>query len=148
MAKGKYEKWLTPDSLTLLRAWARDGLTDAQIAHNCGINVKTLWDWKTRFDQISSALKKGKEVADIEVENALFKRAIGYDYTETVVEDSPEGEKVRTFRKHMAPDVTAQIYWLKNRRPSVWRDRREIEAGIQTLETAKAILGGVESAIE
>jgi len=97
-AKGKYEYWRTDDGLVLLQGWARDGLTDAQIAKNCGISLSTLSEWKNRFSEISDALKKGKEVVDFEVENALHRRAL-------------------------AGDVTAQIFWLKNRRPDKWRDK-------------------------
>lgn len=86
MAKGKYEKWLEPESLILLEGWARDGLTDEQIAHNMGIRRETLYDWKKKYPNISNALKKGKEIVDIEVENALLKRALGYEYTETTRE--------------------------------------------------------------
>lgn len=98
MAKGKYEYWRTTDGLILLQGWARDGLKDEQIAHNCGIAVKTLYEWKNRYSDICDALKKGKEIVDYEVENALLKRA-------------KQG------------DVTAQIFWLKNRRPEKWRDK-------------------------
>lgn len=98
MAKGKYEYWRTTDGLILLQGWARDGLKDEQIAHNCGITVKTLYEWKNRYGDICDALKKGKEIVDYEVENALLKRA-------------KQG------------DVTAQIFWLKNRRPEKWRDK-------------------------
>ena len=77
MAKGKYQRWLEPDGLTLLEGWARDGLTDEQIAHNMGISTATLYDWKNKFQDISEALKKGKEVVDIQVKNALLKRALG-----------------------------------------------------------------------
>lgn len=80
MAKGKYEKWLEPDGLLLLQSWARDGLTDEQIAGNMGISHTTLYEWRKKYPNISEALKKGKEVVDVEVENALYKRAIGYDY--------------------------------------------------------------------
>lgn len=104
MAKGKYEYWLTADGLTLLEGWARDGLTDEQIAANCGITATTLYDWKNRFPEISEALKKGKEVVDYEVENALLKKAMG-------------------------GDVTASIFWLKNRRPDKWRDKPGQGAG-------------------
>jgi len=97
MAKGKYEKWLTPEGLTLLEGWARMGLTDEQIAHNVGISRSTLSEWKIKFADISDALKKGKEVADFQVENALFKSALN-------------------------GNVTAQIFWLKNRQPKSWRD--------------------------
>ena len=74
MAKGKYEYWLSPDGLLLLEAYARDGLTDEQIAKNLDITPSTLYEWKRRYSEISEALKKGKEVVDIEVENALLKR--------------------------------------------------------------------------
>lgn len=77
MAKGKYKEWQTPEGLALLRGWARDGLVDAQIAHNIGIRRPTLYEWKKRYPDIADALKKGKEVVDREVENALLKRAVG-----------------------------------------------------------------------
>ena len=98
MAKGRYEYWRTTDGLILLQGWARDGLTDEQIAHNIGIRRTTLYDWKNKYPDINDALKKGKEIVDYEVENALLKRA-------------KQG------------DVTAQIFWLKNRRPEKWRDK-------------------------
>ncbi len=77
--KGKFEEWLTDDGLTRLTGWARDGLTDEQIAANIGINRCTLYDWMKRYDNISNAIKKGKEPVDTQVENALLKRALGYD---------------------------------------------------------------------
>ena len=79
MAKGKYQRWLEPDGLTLLEGWARDGLTDEQLAGKMGINPATLYDWKNKYPKISESLKKGKEVVDIQVENALLKRVLGYD---------------------------------------------------------------------
>lgn len=105
----------------MLSAWARDGLTDEQVAHNMGIAVSTLYDWKQKHPDISEALKKGKEVADIEVENALFKRATGYSYVEEIEE---RGEITKRTHKHMAPDVGACAIWLKNRRPDKWRDKQ------------------------
>lgn len=98
MAKGKYQKWLTKDGLTLLEGWARDGLTDEQISHNMGINPATLYRYKNEHCEINDALKKGKAVVDYEVENALLKNAL-------------QG------------NVTAQIYWLKNRMPDKFRDK-------------------------
>lgn len=98
MAKGKYQKWLEPESLILLEGWARDGLTDEQIAHNIGINKATLYDWMKKYSDISDSLKKGKEVVDIQVENALLDNALN-------------------------GNITAQIFWLKNRRPDKWRDK-------------------------
>lgn len=86
MAKGKYEYWLTEDGLTLLEGWARDGLTDEQIAHNTGITATTLYAWKNKYPEISESLKKGKEVIDRQVENALLKRALGFEYEEVTKE--------------------------------------------------------------
>ena len=121
--KGKYARWLEKDGLLLLAAWARDGLIDEQIAHNCGISAGTLYDWKNRFPQIAEALKKGKAVVDVQVENALLKRALGYETVEEMTEEGPDGTKIRTTRKRVPPDVTAQIFWLKNRMPDRWRDK-------------------------
>lgn len=109
MAKAKYERWLELDGLILIEGWARSGLTEEQIAHNMGINKKTLWVWKNDYAQIGNALKKGKEVADFEVENALYKSAMGFI--------GPDG-------KYYKPDITAQIFWLKNRRPDRWREKQ------------------------
>lgn len=127
MAKGKYEYWLTPDGLLRLEAYARDGLTDEQIAKNVGITAKTLYAWKKQYSEICESLKKGKEVVDIQVENALLKRAMGYTYTEVKVENGEDGTKVTKTVKEVVPDTTAQIFWLKNRRPDQWRDKQNVE---------------------
>ena len=110
MAKGKYQHWLTPEGLTLLEGWARDGLTDEQMAQRMGITAKTLYEWKKRYGKICEALKKGKEVVDYQVENALLSAAL-------------EG------------NTTAQIFWLKNRRPDKWRDKPEESRGARDAET-------------
>lgn len=123
MAKRKYEYWLTPEGLIKLEGWARDGLTDEQIAKNIGINRDTLYRWKKAYPDFSDALKRGKEVIDRQVENALLKRALGYTYDEVTFEG---GVEVKRVRKQVVPDTTAQIFWLKNRKPEEWRDKREI----------------------
>ncbi len=138
MAKGKYEAWLTEGGLLRLEAWARDGLIDKQIAENIGITTTTLYDWKNKYPAISEALKRGKEVVDIHVENALLKRALGYEYDE-VKEKYEYGRMVeRTVtRKEVVPDTTAQIFWLKNRRPEKWRDK---VAGETATEVKKVMI--------
>lgn len=132
MAKGKYEYWLTKEGLTLLEGWARDGLTDEQIAKNMGIRRETLYAWKAKYTNISNSLKKGKEVVDREVESALFKRAIGYSYTEETRERRFNKETGRyelivtkSVKKHSPPDTVAAIFWLKNRKPDVWREKNQ-----------------------
>ena len=134
MAKGKYADWLTPEGLLKIEGWARDGLIDEQIAKNIGIRAGTLYEWKNRFPEFSEALKRGKEVVDREVENALLKRALGYEYTETTreaVQDPNSGEVkmqvTKKVTKQVAPDTTAQIFWLKNRKRETWTDRQNIE---------------------
>lgn len=126
MAKGKYKEWLEPEGLLKIEGWARDGLTDEQIANNIGISVSCLNNWKNKYVEILKSLKKGKEVVDRQVENALLKRALGYEYTETTREYIPELDEMKTTKKvtkQVAPDTTAQIFWLKNRKPDKWRDK-------------------------
>ena len=127
MAKGKYAEWLSEDGLLKLQGWARDGLTDEQIAQNMGINVSTLYVYKNKYGEIAEALKRGKEVVDREVENALLKRALGYSFQEVTETETDKGTEVKTTYKQMAPDVTAIIFWLKNRKPKDYRDKQEIE---------------------
>lgn len=128
MAKGKYQEWLEPEGLLKIEGWARDGLTDEQIATNMGITRSTLNEWKKRYSDISDTLKKGKEVIDRQVENALLKRALGYKYDE-ITEENVDGKLVMTkiVTKEVQPDTTAQIFWLKNRKPETWRDKQQIE---------------------
>lgn len=146
MAKGKYEQWLTEEGLLQLEAWARNGLTDEQIAANIGICRDTLIEWKKKYSDISDTLKRGKDIVDIQVENALLKRALGYTYIEITQErvddyDPHTGlktgshmEVTKTVTKEVQPDTTAQIFWLKNRKPDTWRDKRDV--GIEgTLNT-------------
>lgn len=119
----KINDWLENDKLILLEGWARCGLTDEQIAKNMGIAPSTLYEWKKKSKEFSESLKKGKEVVDFEVENALLKRALGYEYEEETYENGILTKKVK---KQVAPDTTAQIFWLKNRQTKKWRDKVEI----------------------
>ena len=144
----KYEAWLTPEGLTKIEGWAKDGLIDSQIAVNMGIGASTLALWKTKFESIAEALKKGKEVVDRQVENALLKLALGYTYEETTREPvlNPDTGKIeltvtKVVTKQVIPDTTAQIFWLKNRKPEAWRDKREVttDDNDQVLEFIKAM---------
>lgn len=151
MAKGKYEQWLEPEGLLKIEAWARDGLTDEQIAWNMGIAYSTLRVWRDKYSALSAALKRGKEVVDITVENTLLKRALGYKYTETtkqLVENPKTGKTelkvTKEIEKEMPPDVTAIIYWLKNRKPDIWKDKQNIEISGE-LQSEKSKLDNIIS---
>lgn len=139
MAKSKVNYWLTDDGLTLLKGWARDGLTDEQIAKNVGISRSTLNEWKKRYPDISDTLKKSKEIVDYEVENSLLKKAFGYntlvlkhikvkkaDYNDDGYKINEREEIVKVYDEvHIPADTTAQIFWLKNRKPDKWREKQE-----------------------
>lgn len=146
MARSKYQEWLTDDRLLRLAAWARNGLTDEQIAKNMGIASSTLREWKKKYPALSAALKKNKEVVDTEVENALLKRALGYEYDEVTIEvDSNGKQRKKIIKKRVPPDTTAQIFWLKNRNPNGWRDRPKDEkykAEVNKLKAETANLTG------
>ena len=94
----KYIKNNWEDKLILIQGWARDGLTDKQVASNMGISIRTLYEYKEKYPQFLQALKKGKEVVDYEVESALLRNALN-------------------------GNTVAQIFWLKNRKPDKWRDK-------------------------
>lgn len=120
----KYTEWLTEEGLIQIEGWARDGLIDEQIAQNMGISYSTFKDWKKKFSDFSAVLKRGKEVVDRQVENALLKTAVGYVYEEETVTNTGE---VVTVRKYSKPNTTAQIFWLKNRKRGQWTDKSEVE---------------------
>lgn len=141
----KIDEWLEQDKLILLEGWARDGLTEEQIAKNMGISVKTLYNWKTDNLPILQALKKGKEVVDIEVENALLKRALGYNYDEVTYENGIETKRVT---KQVAPDTTAQIFWLKNRKPDKWRDKVVDTENEEAITNASDILVKIRKTVD
>ena len=144
MAKGKINKWLEKDKLILLEGWARDGLTDEQIAKNIGINRTTLYDWKKKEVNIADALKKGKEVIDFEVENALLKKALGYTITLNKQKVTKDGDVVDiTEEVYVPPDTTAQIFWLKNRKPNNWKDKIETDEDKEAVANASQVIAKI-----
>lgn len=117
MAKTTYKDWEAEEKILLLQGWARNGLTNEQIASNMDIVVSTLWEWRKKSPKISNALKIGKDEADIQVENALYKAAL-------------EG------------NTTAMIFWLKNRKSKEWRDK--IQQKITTESAVKLVIDNNE----
>jgi len=142
MSLTKYEK----DFPERAEKYMSEGHTEAQLAKHLGISVATLENYKIKYVEFLEALKRGKIPIDDEVEAALYRRALGYNYDEVHYEKTGKADlsikltddeisgiktdpnfKVRVITKHVLPDVTAQIFWLKNRRPLDWRDKKDID---------------------
>lgn len=115
--------WEDDDHLGLLAGWCRRGLTYEQVAQNMGITARTLQRWRDKSPLISTALKVNKDVADCHVENAMYKSALGFNFQEQMVTNKGDVVWVTKFER---PNITAQIFYLKNRRPQSWSDRREL----------------------
>lgn len=122
MKRDAYHKLEIEDKLGLVEGWKRDGLTDEQIAKNLGVAYSTLRTWYKKYPTFSAAIKKGKEVSDYDLENALHKRATGYYYTEQAV--TPSG-KIVEVTKYEHANPTSLIFALKNRLPHKYRDKTE-----------------------
>ena len=123
MTKIKREYWLSEEGLLLIASWVRDGADDLEISKKLGISPATLLRWKKKYPEIFEALKKNQEIADIEVENALLKRCLGYSYQEKKLKITEKGKEETITTKEMPPDISAISVWLKNRRPGKWREK-------------------------
>lgn len=138
MAYMKAEEWTLPNNLKRIEGWARDGLRNEDIAAKMGISASTFYEYVKKFPEISDALKRGKAPVDFEVENAMLKSALGHKETvrkpirlrTTRRKDGMEitEEHVEYFDEevYIPPQVSAQIFWLKNRKPDIWRDKKEL----------------------
>lgn len=126
---GRPTKYYPALHLPLAEAWAAVGLTSDQIAAKLGINRATLYRWQKDNPDFCDALKKGKALPDDTVQASLFQRATGYNFKAVKIFMPANASKpvYAPYVEHCPPDVTAQIFWLKNRRPSDWRDRREVD---------------------
>ena len=168
--KGRQSKYETLDiesRLPEIEGMARDGYRDEDIAKALGIANQTFYTWKQKYPEFAEAVRVGKEVIDAEVENKLLDNARGHVFWEetqelTKVPDEETGKLVdrmittKRVLKYVKPDTTAQIFWLKNRKPDTWRDKNhtEISGGIgvgnleylsdEELEKALKDMGGDE----
>ncbi len=144
----KYETHVAP-RLEEIKDWCRNGATDEEIAKRLGISIASFYNFKNLFLEFLEALKETKEIVDAQVENALLKRALGYSYDE-VTQEVVDGElKVtKVITKQVVPDTTAQIFWLKNRRPDKWRDKpaeeKEEQESVSVNITIEDLSGGAE----
>lgn len=150
-------EWITEDNLLRIKGWARDGLTDKDIAEKkIGISERTFSDWKKKYDAITSALKEGKAPVDTEIEDSMVKSAKGfYVYEKKPVklkttrrkdgaEITEERVEVVEVKRYVEPVVVAQIFWLKNRKPEYWKDKRET-VNTNAVEKLDEILDGIET---
>lgn len=145
MAAGKWQLWEDdPAQLERITNWAANGLTNEEIARSMGIHRSTLREWVKVHPAISDALKRGRLMACEAIENALFKRATGMEITDTmeefegaIVDGKPLNGKIkkRTTTRQVPPDTGAIIFYLKNRMPDKYSDRRtmEVEAATPTV---------------
>lgn len=141
MRKTKYDANTFP---LLAESCAREGMVDEDIANKLGISTTSYYEYQNRYPEFAEAIKKGKRPVDIEVENTLLKRALGYTVEEKITEvkiDEKTGQtkpvSVRTVTKHIQPEVGAIAFWLKNRMPNKWRDRRDLE--LKTAPVMKSV---------
>lgn len=121
----------TKDKLNTAVRMAEFGFTDAQIAYCIDVDRTTVCNWKKENPDFFNSLKTAKAQADDKVEKSLFKRALGFSYTEVQKTVNAAGiiTKETTIRKRVAPDTIACIFWLKNRRPEQWREKPEAQEG-------------------
>lgn len=130
------DKWLEDEKLELLESWARD-YTKSEIAERIGISPGTLTKWTQTYPEIAQAIEKGAEIIDYKVENALLKSALGFTTKEIKVTVGKQKKTGGTFEitkettiREVAPNVTACLAWLNNRRPDKWRRNRDKEISI------------------
>ena len=127
LAQDKYFEDVHP-YLKEIEKWCGDGATNEDIWTRLKIGKTTFYTYMKKYPELKELLKRTKDVVDGEVENALFKRAMGYEYDEITVETDEQGrEKTKVIKKQIAADVTAQIFWLKNRQPAKWRDKQDVD---------------------
>lgn len=123
--QSKYDKNFHP---VLVRWMVRAGLTDEEIARELTLHHSTLYRWKGKYPEFRKAFAETKPFIDALVEDALLKRALGYTYQESEVRTDEQGRTVeKNVIRQMVPDVTAQIFWLKNRQPERWRDKQDVD---------------------
>lgn len=150
-------EWLSEDNLLRIKGWARDGLTDKDIAEKkIGVCARSFCDWKKKYSSISSALKEGRAPVDTDIESAMIKSALGHKTTvrkpiklkttrrKDGMEITEEHIEYVDEEIYVPPQVVAQIFWLKNRKPDYWKDKRET-TDTNAVERLDKILDGIET---
>lgn len=140
---GKYEEWLKPEKLEQITNWAAKGLTHTEIAESMGITRETLYQWMSKFSDISDAIKTGRQLSVQAIENQFFKNAFGMleEVTEIIEEDQVwDGTKwiakkrhVRKTTKKIPPNTAAQIFYLKNK--AGYSDKPQVSIDVEDAES-------------
>lgn len=147
-AKGKYDAETYPK---LAEGYARQGLSDKQIAHNLGVCQDTFYKYMKKYPEFAESIKRGKQPVDFEVENQLLKRALGYTVTERQIEyysplspdETPRVKTIKEIKRHIPADITASIFWLMNRMPDRWKDKKRLEVSGKIEESVKSQVEGL-----
>lgn len=121
------------------------GYTDKQLADFFEVNESTITRWKQKYPKFRTSIKKGKVVADAQVVDSLYNRALGMEVEEVEVRGDGDNEVKRVTKKHIPPDTTAQIFWLKNRQPELWRDKPTVENPAQEAVPVQIIVQTVDA---
>lgn len=143
--KGQKERkkfWLSKEGLTLIAGWRRNGVPLTEIATKyIGVSRTGFFGWYKQSDELRKACAVSLDVANMSVEEALLKRALGYDYWEERW-DLIEGELrlAQKYKRHVPPDTKAILSWLYNRLPNKWRSVQEPIESTQYKDTIKNIL--------
>lgn len=150
--KSQVGEWLTDDGLILLEGWARDGLTDKEIAEKMGISQSTFYDWRNKFPQFSDALKSGRKPITSIVENTFFETKL---QPQTVKETTKEKtihrdangnvtgstEHIKETERYIPADTTAMIFYMKCRMPEKYNDRISVTVDTNNGKLADLIDG-------
>lgn len=151
--KGQKERkkfWLSEPGLQLITGWRRNGTPMTKIAEEyVGVSRSAWWGWYRESEDLRKAIAMSKDVANLSVEEALYKRAVGYDYWEEVWE-LVEGEVIMTkkYKKHLPPDTKAILHWLWSRLPNQWRSVQEPMEKTEYVEKVQQILVAMKEVAE
>ena len=126
MAAGRPSKY-KPEYADLARKFGLLGATNDELARMFEVATSTIDKWIAEIPEFSGALKEGREVADQTVADRLFKRATGYEHQAVKIMAYEGVSFEHEYIEKYPPDTTAAIFWLKNRRPDLWRDKTETE---------------------
>lgn len=114
------------------------GATNEDLADFFAVSIRTIVRWMTEHEEFCHAVKEAKEIADQRVERSLYQRAVGYTFDSEKIFNGKEGIVRTDTREHVPPDVTAQIFWLKNRQREKWRDKQDVDlTGNLTVQVMK-----------